>query len=140
MKKKKKKHKENGVTRNTNFRNLIDPNSRFSLDQAVLKAPPQCFGVFPKKVLYRDLYSRRPGTILRWDGAYGAARKMILLDDIPELCNVLLLVYKTYGHIISFGFGDGESAANWQILHYFIYLRCNQKERESVIYGYDDLG
>ena len=100
------------------------------------------WAVFPKiKVfLLRDLYSRRPGRILRWDGTFKLVRKLMTFADDPAVKKVLLLIAGEYGHILSYAFAKGEGREEWQIMHFFLHRRCSDTERCRVIGGYDDLG
>ena len=95
-----------------------------------------------KPYLDRDLLSRKPGRIVRWDGTFSAAKKMI---DVPELDSVdaLLLVYGEYGDVLFYAFAESEVPGNWQAVHYFLKRHCERmgaKELLDVVDGYDDLG
>jgi hypothetical protein len=102
-----------------------------------------CYNMI-KPYLDRDLCSRIPGRLLRWDGTYKAAKKMIMIDA-PELnsINVILLVFGEYGDIQFWGAAEDEGPSNWQVAHFLVMKRCERmgaKALLDVVNGYDDLG
>jgi hypothetical protein len=92
--------------------------------------------------LDRDLYSRSPGRLLRWDGTFNLANKLI---DVPELDSIgaLLIIVGEWGDIMWYAFADAEGDQNWQIAHFFLMKRCERmghKQLHAVVDGFDDLG
>jgi hypothetical protein len=91
--------------------------------------------------LRRDLLSRVPGRILRWDGTYDLAKKL-MADGLSELsAAVLLLVCGEYGHIVFFAFADAESETNWKLINLLLKERCERvgmQHVQKVIAAYTD--
>ena len=91
--------------------------------------------------LRRDLLSRVPGRILRWDGTYDLAKKL-MADGLSELsAEVLLLVCGEYGHIVFFAFADAESDTNWKLINILLKKRCERlgmQHVDKVIAAYTD--
>ena len=58
--------------------------------------------------LYRDLFSRGPGRILRIDGTFDIMAKTMDTPNAGESNNVHLKILGEYGHIITYAFCEGE--------------------------------
>jgi hypothetical protein len=93
--------------------------------------------------LLRDLLTRLPGRLMRWDGTFRLMKKTMNDPGSDGTNTVALLVFGEDGHIISFAFAESETDENIQRLLYFIrkqMLRLGgQHSVDAVISAYSDV-
>jgi hypothetical protein len=93
--------------------------------------------------LYRDLFNRLPGRIVKWDGTFQFAMKTNDDAESEEETKVLLILYGEFGHIISFAIATSENLTNYQRMQYFLRERCarvgGQEAVNAVKVGYSDV-
>ena len=74
--------------------------------------------------LERDLFSRSPGRIVRFDGTYKVAMKTNDNAEAEEEIKCLVIATGEFGHVLLWFFCSAEGAKVFQQLNYLLKRRC----------------
>jgi hypothetical protein len=84
--------------------------------------------------LKRDLFSRPPGRVIRWDGTFRYAK--ITMDDPEgdETIKCLIVVWGEHGHALTWAFCDAEKGEVYQNLNMLLKKRCQMLDRAEPLF------
>jgi hypothetical protein len=92
--------------------------------------------------LLHDLFSRRPGKILRWDGTFAIMKKTMDAPPTEATNDALVKILGEYGHLLTWAFTEAEDDEVVQRLLYFLKMRAfrlgGQPAVDEVIAAYTD--
>lgn len=119
---------------------IIREYSKMPTSDTVQKMFHDAFGGI-EHYLYRDLFSRGPGRILRMDGTFDIMAKTMDTPTAGESNNVLLKILGEYGHLVTYAFCEGERNEVKERLLWFLMKRMQRNGQSlwDVIAAYDDV-
>ena len=120
---------------------LIDPCHKPISDQTVQAVFWKVY-TSVEPYLLRDLLSRTPGKIIRWDGTFAVMKRTMDDLEVEEENEVCVKIFGEYGHILSWAFARSEGDIVLQRLLFFLRKRIERiggiKKLMETLAAYSD--